>query len=152
MDSVKVSAEIRARSDALFAERGLRVCLKPWISPVQRVLAVSTFESSAGATSLWSVVGHRGNPCPIYKQNLPEGLSPMPQCKNIYFTRARFGSNPCSPARRAEAMLDAGLIEEVTHLRTLGIENPMPPTPLAIEKASLVCEEIWKKVICWRRL
>ena len=36
-------------------------------------------------------------------------------------------------------MLDAGLIEEVTHLRTLGIEKiPMPPTPLAIEK-SLAC-------------
>ena len=42
-------------------------------------------------------------------------------------------------AQRAEAMLDAGLIEEVTHLRTLGIEkNPNAANAIGYRE-SLAC-------------
>ena len=89
VDSVKVSAEIRARSDALFAERGLKGLLEALDQSSPEGFGSLDILNPRRVQRALSAVGHRENPCPIYKQNLPEGLSLMPQCKkHIFYSSA----------------------------------------------------------------
>ena len=140
VDSVKVSAEIRARSDALFVERGLEGLLEALdqSSPVGfgSLDLLNPRRVQRALERCWA----SGKSLPHLQAEFARRPKPYASMQKTYILLER-GLEAIHDriARRAEAMIDAGLIEEVTHLRTLGIEkNPNAANAIGYRE-SLAC-------------
>ncbi len=126
VDSVKVSAEIRARSDALFVERGLEGLLEALDQSSPEGFGSLDLLNPRRVQRALERCWASGKSLPHLQAEFARRPKPYASMQKTYILLER-GLEAIHDriTRRAEAMIDAGLIEEVTHLRTLGIEkNP----------------------------
>lgn len=126
VDSVEVSAEIRARSDALFVKRGLEGLLEALeqVSPegFGSLDQLNPRRVQRALERCWA----SGKPLPLLQAEFAQRPKPYSSMQKVFILLER-SSEALSErlTMRAEAMLEAGLIKEVSHLKTLGIEkNP----------------------------
>ena len=140
VDSVKVSAEIRARSDALFAERGLEGLLEALDQSSPEGLGSLDLLNPRRVQRALERCWASGKSLPHLQAEFARRPKPFASMQKTYILLERgLEAIHARIARRAEAMIDAGLIEEVTHLRTLGIEkNPNAANAIGYRE-SLAC-------------
>lgn len=140
VDSVKVSAEIRARSDALFAERGLKGLLEALDQSSPEGFGSLDILNPRRVQRALERCWASGKSLPHLQAEFARRPKPYASMQKTYILLERgLEAIHARLARRAEAMLDAGLIEEVTHLRTLGIEkNPNAANAIGYRE-SLAC-------------
>ena len=140
VDSVKVSAEIRARSDALFAERGLEGLLEALDQSSPEGFGSLDLLNPRRVQRALERCWASGKSLPHLQAEFARRPKPYASMHKTYILLERgLEAIHARLARRAEAMLDAGLIEEVTHLRTLGIENNPNAANAIGYRESLAC-------------
>lgn len=126
VDSVEVSPEIRAQSDALFVERGLEGLLEALeaVSPegFGSLDQLNPRRVQRALERCWA----SGKSLPRLQAEFAQRPKPYASMDKVFILLKRKAEDLNERlAARAEAMLEAGLIEEVAHLKRLGIEkNP----------------------------